>query len=101
MTITTNIRGFPQKAYVINEKQPFVTIFEVDETTGKLTQQYSVETLPADSFSNAGEYGAEVALHPNEKWLYVSHRGTGSIIVFEVLEDGLLKRIQVRNNRLH
>ena len=100
MAVTTKMEGSRQKAYVINEKQPFVTIFEVDEITGKLAQQYNVETLPADMFGNSGEYGAEIALHPNEKWLYVSHRGTGAIIVFEILKDGLLQRIQVGNTYL-
>ena len=103
MTITTRLTG-AQKAYVINEKQPFVTILEVNDETGKLTQQYSVETLPSEQFTDAEEYGAEIALHPNENWLYVSHRhngtGAGAIIVFRVLENGLLKRIQVYLNNL-
>ena len=99
MTITTKLYG-AQKAYVLNEKQPFVTIFEVNASTGELTQLFNVETLPAAQYSDSGEYGAEIALHPTEKWLYVSHRGTGSIIVYEVMVNGLLRRIQVCKNRL-
>ena len=99
MAITTKLTG-SQKAYVLNEHQPFVTIFEVNEKTGKFKQEYNVETLPADQVRGLAdashkEHGAEIILHPNEKWLYVSHRGTGSIILFEILEDGYLKRTQV------
>ena len=104
MAITTKLNG-AQKAYVLNEHQSFVTIFEIHEETGKLKQEHNVETLPADQFrgladATSTEHGAEIILHPNEKWLYVSHRGTGAIILFEILEDGYLKRIQVCCNKL-
>jgi len=96
MAITTNLKG-DQKAYVLNEKMPFITIFQLNENTGELTQQYNVETLPANQYTDSGEYGSEIVLHPSENWLYASHRGTGSIIVYGVSNDGLLKRIQVGN----
>ena len=98
MAITSMLEG-DQKAYVLNEKQPYITVFNVDSTTGALTQKYSIKTLPIEHYHNQidpiGEYGAEVALHPNEKWLYVSHRGTGSIITYRVLENGFLVQKQV------
>ena len=68
--------------------------------SGELTQQYNVETLPANQYTDSGEYGSEICLHPSENWLYSSHRGTGSIIVYDVSNDGLLKRIQVGNIRI-
>ena len=95
MAITSMLEG-DQKAYVLNEKQPYITVFNVDSTTGALTQKYSIKTLPIEHYPNPiGEYGAEIALHPNEKWLYVSHRGTGSIIAYQVLENGFLVQNQV------
>ena len=99
MAITTNLKG-DQKAYVLNEKMPFITIFQLNRNTGELTQQYNVETLPANQYTDSGEYGSEIVLHPSENWLYASHRGTGSIIVYAILADGLLKRIQVDNIRI-
>ena len=103
MAISTKLKG-SQKAYVLNENQPFVTIFGVNEETGQLTQEYNVETMPADQLRgladiSSGEHGSEISLHPSEQWLYVSHRvkgsDSGSIIVFKILEDGYLQRIQV------
>ena len=99
MAITTNLKG-DQKAYVLNEKMPFITIFQLNKDTGELTQQYNVETLPANQYTDSGEYGSEIVLHPSENWLYASHRGTGSIIVYAILSDGLLKRTQVDNIRI-
>ena len=98
MTITTRIKQAPQKAYVLNEAKSFISMFDVDETTGKLTNQQDVETLPAEMAMETGEYGAEISLHPTESWLYVSHRGTGSMIVYKVLNNGDLKRLQVNIN---
>ena len=94
MAITSTLEG-DQKAYVLNEKRPYITIFNVNSTSGALKQQYSVQTLPIKHYTGSGEYGAEIALHPSEKWLYVSHRGTGSIITYQVLENGFLLRSQV------
>ena len=94
MTVTSKLKG-DQKAYVLNEKQPYITIFQVNSTSGALKEQYSVKTLPIEHYTGSGEYGAEIALHPSEKWLYVSHRGTGSIIVYQVQENGFLVRTQV------
>ena len=94
MVVTRTLRD-DQKAYVLNEKQPYITIFSVNSTSGALKQLYSVKTLPIEHYTGSGEYGAEIALHSNEKWLYVSHRGTGSIIAYQVLENGFLVQSQV------
>jgi len=34
------------------------------------------------------QYGSEIALHPNGRFLYVSNRGDGAILVFEVKDEG-------------
>jgi 6-phosphogluconolactonase (cycloisomerase 2 family) len=41
------------------------------------------------------KYAAEIEIHPNGKFLYVSNRGTGAIVVFKILEDGNLRFVQV------
>lgn len=40
-------------------------------------------TYPQD-----GQSGAEIFIHPNRQWLYVSHRGFGSVIVFDIVPAG-------------
>ena len=95
MTITTKMKHSPQKAYVLYEAKLSISMFKVDETTGKLTNEKEVETLPKKMAMETGEHGAEIALHPSESWLYISHRGTGSIIVYKVLDNGDLKRLEV------
>ena len=43
-----------------------------------------------------GQSGAEIFMHPNGQWLYVSHRGFGSMIVFDILSptEGYLAQKQ-------
>ena len=98
MTITT--RYFEtqqqQRVYVINELQPFISIFRLDEDSGRLIEQGMVETVSSDT---QGHAGAEIALHPSESWLYCSNResliANGAILVYTILEDGNLEKIQV------
>ena len=43
------------------------------------------------------EYGAEIQAHPNGKWLYVSNRGTGPMLLYYIdQETGLLTSKPVR-----
>merc|ERR1712018_189538 len=95
MTATTTFPKGQQRVYVINELQPHIYIFMLDEATGILRDQGVVDTINAP-----GQAGAELALHPSEHWLYCSNRcpdgGDGSIIVYKVLEDGNLENIQVQ-----
>ena len=94
MTSTTRFPEGEQRVYVINELQPFIYIFKFDEEFGILRDQGTVHTI-----NKPGQAGAELALHPNEHWLYCSNRvldgSGGSILVYKVLEDGNLENIQV------
>ncbi|HEY8932757.1 MAG TPA: lactonase family protein [Rariglobus sp.] len=71
-----------RRAYVINELANALTTFAVDTRTGVLTALQTVPTLPAD-FTGANTT-AEVAVHPNGRFLYGSNRGHDSIVVFKV-----------------
>jgi 6-phosphogluconolactonase len=42
-----------------------------------------------------GNSTAEIFLHPNGNWLYVSNRGHDSIAAFEVGKDGRLSVLQI------
>jgi 6-phosphogluconolactonase len=67
--------------YVLGELDSSVNVFENDKNeTWQPTQKIS--TLPAGftAFSKA----AEIAIHPNGKFLYASNRGSDSIAVFAI-----------------
>ena len=95
MTMTTRFQSEEKQiAYVINELEPFISIFVFDEETGNLQDLGVIETINA-----SGSSGAEIMLHPNEQWLYCSNRNTkgenGAVLVYHVLEDGNLENVQV------
>jgi 6-phosphogluconolactonase len=78
--------------YVLNEKANTVTVLRRDADTGALDTLQTVPTLPED-FAQANAT-AEIAVHPNGKFLYASNRGHDSIAVFAMAEDGRLSLVQ-------
>jgi 6-phosphogluconolactonase len=73
-------------AYVINELNSTITAFAYDAQTGALAQRQTVSTLP-EHFSGANTT-AEIAVHPNGKFLYASNRGRDSVTLFTIDADG-------------
>jgi 6-phosphogluconolactonase len=67
--------------YVLGEMSSTVTVFAGDGRQTYRPQQ-TISTLPA-GFSGRND-SAEIALHPNGKWLYASNRGSDTIAVFAV-----------------
>ena len=72
-------------AYVINEMASTVTAFAYDSASGSLTEVQTLSTLPKD-FSGHNS-GAEIAVHPNGKFLYASNRGRDSVAIFKIAPD--------------
>jgi len=70
-------------AYANNEMASSVTALSYDPESGVLEELNTVPTLPADA-SAEGNSTAEVRVHPNGKFVYVSNRGHNSIAIFEV-----------------
>ena len=68
--------------YVTNELNSTVTSFSYDWRRGEMTRLHTVSTLPAD-FSGKSST-AEIHVHPNGRFLYVSNRGHDSITVFAI-----------------
>jgi 6-phosphogluconolactonase len=68
--------------FVASELASTATSFSFDPKKGVLKQINSVSTLPSE-FSGRNDV-AEVAVHPNGRFLYVSNRGMDSIAVFEI-----------------
>ncbi len=69
-----------QFVYVIHELAASITAFRYQN--GALDQVQTISTLPA-GFAGV-KSGAEIAVHPNGKFLYASNRGHDSIAVFHI-----------------
>lgn len=82
-------RGY---VYVINEMANTVTALRRDSETGAMRTLQTVPTLPKGySLPNTT---AEIALHPNGRFLYASNRGHDSIVVFAIAGDGRLSFVE-------
>ena len=81
-------------AYVVNELKPLVMAFRRDPADGSLRQIQSISAAPQDSGAENGQ--AEIEIHPNGKFLYVSNRCPGTLTAFAINpDDGTLEQIQV------
>ncbi|HSI12173.1 MAG TPA: lactonase family protein [Chthoniobacter sp.] len=78
--------------YVINEMANTVTALHRDSGSGAMHTFQTVHTLPAGY--NQPSTTAEIALHPNGKFLYASNRGHDSIAVFAIAGNGRLSLVE-------
>jgi 6-phosphogluconolactonase len=69
-------------AYVNSEMGSLVTAFSFDAPQGSLQELQVISTLP-EGFTKTN-HTAEIEVHPNGKFLYVSNRGHDSIAVFRI-----------------
>ena len=69
-------------AYVNSEMGSLVTALAYDPASGRLKELQTISTLPKD-FSETNNT-AEVEVHPNGRFLYVSNRGHDTIAVFTI-----------------
>ena len=79
-------------AYVISELVSTVTEFTFDAATGGLTEQAGSPLLPADFQGQST--AAELAVHPDGRFLYASNRGHDSLAVFAIARSGALQLIE-------
>lgn len=79
--------------YVNGELGANVTVFARNGKTGALKTVQTISTLAPDRPKTDGGT-AEIVLHPNGKWLYVSDRIGNTIAVFAVEPDGRLKLLE-------
>jgi 6-phosphogluconolactonase (cycloisomerase 2 family) len=68
--------------YVVNEMGGAITVFSYAAANAVMTEVQTISTLPED-FAGKNT-AAEIAMHPNGKFLYASNRGHDSIAVFAV-----------------
>lgn len=79
-------------AYLINELDSTVTTYQWDGERGALTPVHIIPTTPATFVGD--NTGAEIAVAPSGKFVYVSNRGHNSIATFAVdANDGTLAPI--------
>jgi len=80
-------------AYSVNEKSSMVTAFAYGAAEGTLTELQQISTVPP--YFDGPNTPAEIALHPNGKFLYVSNRGHNSVVLFTVdAEKGTLTYVE-------
>ena len=82
--------------FTINELSATITTFVWDAASGGLTAMGSVPTRPAGV---TGGTTAEIAVHPNGRFVYGSNRGHDSIVVFSVGADGALTLVEHESTR--
>jgi 6-phosphogluconolactonase len=78
-----------------NEMGCSVTSYAVDPANGGLKPGQTISSLP-DEASMKGNTTAEIVLHPNGKWLYLSNRGHDSIACYAVSPSGELSLTEIK-----
>jgi 6-phosphogluconolactonase len=71
-----------RRAYCITEYDNTLIAMDYDPDAGAVSLSDAQPTLPPD-FSDTN-YGADVWIHPNGRFVYVSNRGHDSIAIFEI-----------------
>ncbi|HUI75837.1 MAG TPA: lactonase family protein [Candidatus Acidoferrum sp.] len=69
-------------AYVVSEMGSTVTALRFDARKGSFKQLQAISTLPP-GYSGRND-AAEIAIHPNGKFLYASNRGNDSIAIYAI-----------------
>jgi 6-phosphogluconolactonase len=85
--LTFGPRG--QTLYLANQTGEAVTVFRYDAKNGALTEIDHEQSLPDDKLST-NNHIAELKIHPNGRFLYVSNRGHDSIARYQRHADGTL-----------
>ncbi|MCC7418814.1 MAG: beta-propeller fold lactonase family protein [Planctomycetaceae bacterium] len=77
-------------AYTSDESGSSITAYQIDDKKG-LSPTQTLSTLPADFKANNST--AEVKVHPNGRFVWVSNRGHDSLAGFSIAGDGKLTAI--------
>ena len=86
--------------YANNELDMTVTAFRLDSVGGHLEPLQTISTLPDSITERHGFSTAEIAAHPNGRFLYVSNRGHDSLAIFSIDEaTGKLSLVGVEPTR--
>lgn len=80
-----------QFGYVINELASTINAYSFDKKTNALKELQTISTLPKDF--KGKNTTAEIAVHPNGRFVYGSNRGHNSIAIFKINTEGSLEVI--------
>jgi 6-phosphogluconolactonase len=83
--------------FAINELTSTITTLSWDPASGRLAAAGSVSSLPAGYSGDNST--AEIAVHPNGRFLYGSNRGHDSIAVFSIGPMGTLTLVEHESTR--
>lgn len=79
--------------YCVNELNSTLNALAFDADSGELSEMQTIGTLP-DDFEGTS-YTAEVVVHPNGRFVYISNRGHDSTTVFAIhAETGALSVVE-------
>lgn len=78
--------------YVVGELSSEVEVFQYDASNGKLYYMENRKTIPATWNTHNG--AAAIRISQDGKFLYVTNRGENTIVVFKILSDFTLEKIQ-------
>jgi len=82
-------------AYVLNEMALTITVFDFAASTASLSEKQNITTIPTGYVITEKDSGAEIAIHPNGKFIYASNRGPNDIAVLAVdAQTGKLTLVQ-------
>lgn len=74
------------RGWCVNELDLTVTGLAIDAERGALRVGPTASTIPADIADRSGFSCAEIAVHPNGRFLYASNRGHESIAMFRIVD---------------
>ena len=80
------------KAYLLNELNATVSVFEFDPDSGQLTDVQTVSALPPGYDGHA--QASEILVHPGGKFLYAANRGHDSIALFAIDSGGRIEFVE-------
>jgi 6-phosphogluconolactonase len=76
-----------RRCWCANELDRTVTSLRLDERPWRLTVEGTHATLPPHVGDRSGYSTAEIAVHPDGRFVYVSNRGHDSIAMFRIVDD--------------
>jgi 6-phosphogluconolactonase len=79
------------RAYLINELDATLTAYDYHRAHGHLTPHATVPTLPEDY--DGRRWAADIHVHPNGRFVYLSNRAHDSLGVFDAHSLALVQRI--------
>lgn len=78
--------------YVVGELSSEVEVFQYDQASGQLHYVANRKTIPADWSTHNG--AAAIRISKDGRFVYVTNRGENTIVVFKVLSDFTLEKVQ-------